>query len=205
MHSASQSIELVTFGRSLRFVNVPLKFLAHGLTNVFSHKNNKTVRETLAHRRYKSLSTPVPNQYSCDLEKPLGAFLAALKARGDLTYRRFLNPHGDKTYCYFRLGDGENNTKKGLYLYACGDEIVYVGRSYDPFVKRVDQGYGKIHPKNCFIDGQSTNCHLNALIEEQHENISFYVCVMADNAVIETTERALIQERKPRWNVALTR
>lgn len=187
------------------FVNVPLIFLAHGIFDVFAKKNNKTVRETLAHRRYKSLSMPVSTQYPGDLDKPLGLFLAELKAGGDLAYRRFLNPHGDKTYCHFRLADGQHNTKKGLYLYLCDGEIVYVGRSYDPFVKRVDQGYGKIHPKNCFIDGQSTNCHLNALVEEQHGNISFYVCAMTDNGAIETTERILIQERKPRWNVALTR
>jgi hypothetical protein len=32
--------------------------------------------------------------------------------------------------------------------------------------KRISQGYGKISPKNCYLDGLATNCHLNALITE---------------------------------------
>ncbi len=205
LHSVSDTDGLTLSGHSMLFVNAPLIFVAHRLSDVFAKQNNKTLRETLAHRRYSALSQSVAYQYPDDLDKPIGLFLAELKAIGDSTYRRFLNPHGDKTYCHFRLADGENNGKKGLYLYLCNQEIVYIGRSYDPFSKRVDQGYGKIHPKNCFLDGQSTNCHLNSLIEEQHLSVSFYVCPMAENGVIETTERALIQERKPRWNIALTR
>lgn len=198
-------IELNVSGHSMIFVNVPLVFIAHGLTDLFAKKNNKTLRETLTHRRYKFLSDNISSQYASALDMSLGLFLAELKSKDDQTYRRFLNPHGDKTYCQFRLAAGQINTMRGIYLYLCDREVAYIGRSFDPFRKRVDQGYGKIHPKNCFIDGQSTNCHLNSLIEEHHQRISFYVCPMTDDSIIEATERALIQERKPRWNIALTR
>ena len=201
----TEFIDLVASGRSLRFNVVPLVFLARGIQDVFAKKNNKSLRDTLAHRRYKSLSKTVWPQCTAALDKPLGLFLAELKTQGDNTYRRFLNPHGDKTYCHFRLANGPYSALKGLYLYTCSGEIVYIGRSFDPFAKRVDQGYGKIHPKNCFIDGQSTNCHHNALIAEQHGNVAFYVCPMTDDRLIETTERVLIQQRKPKWNVALAR
>lgn len=202
---ATEFIDAVASGQRLRFNPVPLVFLAHGMRDIFANKNNKSLRDTLAHRRYQSLSKSVLSQYPSALDKPLGLFVAELKAQGDATYRRFLNPHGDKTYCQFRLADGPYTALKGLYLYACDGEIVYIGRSYDPFAKRVDQGYGKIHPKNCFIDGQSTNCHLNALIAEQHESVAFYICPMTDDRLIDAMERVLIQQRKPKWNVALAR
>lgn len=204
MQTTTEFIDIVMSGQCLRFNAVPLVFLGHGMCDVFAKKNNKSVRDTLAHRRYQSLAKSMLLQYPSALDKPLGHFLAELKAQGDGTYRRFLNRHGDKAYCRFRLAHSSYAALKGLYLYACDGEIVYIGRSYDPFSKRVDQGYGKIHPKNCFIDGQSTNCHLNALIAEQHERIAFYVCPLTDDRLIDAMERVLIQQRKPKWNIALT-
>lgn len=200
-----KSIEVTVIGRRLCFVNVPLTFIAHGLTDVFANKNNKSVQETLAHPRYKSLLETISRQYPAAMDKPLGVFLAGLKSGGDVLNRRFLNAHGDKTYCQFRMGEDPAKRQKGLYLYALRDEIVYFGRSHDPFGKRVDQGYGKIHPKNCFVDGQSTNCHLNALIEAQAEDVALFVCTMTDNSEIDSFERALIQEWRPPWNVALAK
>ena len=155
MQATKNTIELDESGIKLSFNLVPLEFIAHGLSDVFANKNNKSLKETLSHRRYQSLSKQIIAEYSQELDKPLGAFLAELKARGDSNYRLFLNPNGDKTYCHFKLTRGPHAALKGLYLYACYGETVYIGRSYDPFIKRVDQGYGKIHPKNCFIDGQS--------------------------------------------------
>ncbi|MBK9596236.1 MAG: hypothetical protein IPO57_13075 [Rhodocyclales bacterium] len=205
LQTTTQFIDVEESGQSLRFRLVHLVFLAHGIRDVFANKNNKSLRETLAHRRYQSLSKSVLSQYPSSLDKPLGCFLAELKTKGDVTYRRFLNPHGDKAYCHFQLSHNPYAALKGLYLFTCLGKIAYVGRSYDPFAKRVDQGYGIIHPKNCFIDGQSTNCHLNSLIAEQHENIRFYVFPLTDDHRIEVTERKLIQQLRPEWNVALAR
>jgi hypothetical protein len=103
------------------------------------------------------------------------------------------------------MANPDHKSRKGLYLYRFGPDVIYIGRSFDPFGKRVDQGYGKIHPKNCFIDGQSTNCHLNGLIQCNHAAIFFHVCPLEDNVLIERAERALIQTLKPAWNTALTR
>jgi len=205
MHPSPSPIEVTVAGRQLLFSPVLLTFIAHGISDVFTKKNNKSLKETLAHPRYKSLLDHVVRQHSDAMDLPLGNFLAELKIRGDNLYRKFLNPHGDKTYCQFRMSEGPEKRQKGLYLYVLNDEIVYIGRSFDPFSKRIDQGYGKIHPKNCFIDGQSTNCHLNSLISTQSENVNFFVCSLQDDSEIESVERALIQIRKPLWNIALPR
>ena len=203
MSQSFDSIEVNVGGDKLLFTNVSFVFLKHGLCDVFRHKNNKTLRETLGHRRYKSVSQAVASNYQTDLDKPLGLFLSALKAQGNETYLRFLNPHGDKRYCQFRMADVPVKRLKGLYLYTCDGEIMYIGRSFDSFGKRINQGYGKIHPKNCFIDGQSTNCHLNALIADSTKAVALFLHPMTDNTEIESTERFLITELKPPWNIAL--
>jgi hypothetical protein len=57
-----------------------------------------------------------------------------------------------------------------------GDELKYIGRGKDSMKKRVNCGHGKIHPKNCYLDGQSTNCDLNALIAPVREDVSLWLC-----------------------------
>ena len=168
-------------------------------------KNNKTLRDTVEHRRYGGLARMVREQYATSLDLPLGTFLATLKAQGNPFYRRFLNPYGDGLFCHFRMANKVHKKLKGLYLYNCGPELAYIGRSFDPFSKRVDQGYGKIHPKNCFIDGQSTNCHLNGLIQSNRSIVSFAVCPLIEDSLIEIAERDLIQTLRPPWNIALAR
>jgi hypothetical protein len=93
--------------------------------------------------------------------------------------------------------------KRGLYLYSAAAELRYIGRCRDTFKKRINQGHGKIHPKNCYIDGQATNCHLNALITEQREGVRLWVYPMEDNSLIEEIERELIEYHSPLWNIAL--
>ena len=188
---------------TLKFQEVPISFIARGLGNLFTKKNNKSVRETLGHHRYGSLAALVQTRYPASIDIPLGQFLNDLKANGDPVYRRFLNPHGDNQYCHFKMGMTPYSNERGLYCYSLESEIVYVGRSLDPFKKRIDQGYGKIHPKNCYIDGQSTNCHLNSLIEANSEKVRLWVCPIHQTELISDLERDVIGRLKPKWNVAL--
>lgn len=205
MESNTTIVDLHAGGRRLQFTRVRLNFVAHGLANVFAEKNNKTLSETLTRPRYASLREGATHRYPREQGAPLGRFLLGLKMHGDPFYREFLNPYGDSVYCQFRMAECEEKLLKGLYLYTVGNEIAYIGRSFDPFAKRVDQGYGKIHPKNCYIDGQSTNCHLNSLIEVHHDGVGFFVCPLDEDGDIAAIERTLIQQRRPPWNVALTR
>ncbi len=190
-------------GRRLEFQRVSLTFLDHGMTDVFGQKNNKTVEETLAQKRYAKLADVIARQSPSSMGEPLGDFLLKLKRSGNSTYKRFLNPYGDGVYCRFRMERGPFSSKKGLYCYCIAGRLVYVGRSIDPFEKRINQGYGTIHPKNCFLDGQSPNCRLNALIAENVSAVSFFVCPLNDDAEIDRLERRLIQMLRPHWNIAL--
>lgn len=196
-------MNLLWKNQSLRFEPVGLRFEPGQFENVFAHKNNKTVAETLVHHRYRRLVDEVKQVYGQYLDWKLGEFLLHLKAQKDDFYLRFLNKYGDQKYSRFYIEDESYWPKKGLYSYAVKGELRYIGRCRDSFKKRINQGYGKIHPKNCYLDGQATNCHLNALLTDQADRVTFWTYPLEDNRLIETVERELIGHYNPLWNIAL--
>ncbi len=130
------------------FDSVALRFEAGTYGNVFAKKNNKTLAETLKHHRYKKLQEEVRRDYDQFLSWPIGDFLIYLKSKRDQFYLKFLNKYGDATYSRFVVNDERYLEKKGVYLYTLGTAIRYIGRCKDSLLKRINQGYGKIHPKN---------------------------------------------------------
>lgn len=101
----------------------------------------------------------------------------------------------------FLIPDPAFLDQKGVYAYRAGEEIKYFGRCRDSMRKRINQGYGKIHPKNCYIDGQATNCHLNAEVTAHSGEISLWLHPMNDDEQIMTVERQLIRTHRPPWNI----
>ena len=192
---------LALSGKSYGFVHVPLKFENDRRENVFAKKNNKTLRETLNHHRYRALSEKCVADYRHHLDSPLGDVLALLKSTGDSFYMRFLNRYGDLTYSTFSIADPSALDARGVYAYYANDVLKYIGRCKDSMGKRVNQGYGKIYPKNCFRDGQATNCHLNARITAEGSQITLWLCKLANTGDIETLERRLIRQYTPPWNI----
>jgi hypothetical protein len=199
------SIDMSLNSKYYKFDNVALEFLEIQIQDVFIQKKNKTLKQTIEHKRYKKLHEEARENHDAQLDIPIGEFLYHLKTKSNSFYRKFLNTYGDLTYCTFRITQEDRLTQKGLYIYTVDNKIKYIGRCKDSFKKRINQGYGKIHPKNCYKDGQSTNCHLNALISENIRSVAFYVLPLTDNKEIETTERELIQAYEPTWNIALNR
>ena len=183
------------------FVLVPLAFGGDRHEHVFAKKNNKTLRETLSHHRYRSVSAECHANYHSYLDSPLGEFLLQLKVSNDLFYKEFLNPYGDLAYSTFSISDPSHFNERGVYAHYSLDDLKYIGRCKDSMRKRVNQGYGKIHPKNCFRDGQATNCHLNALITLSTADVTLWLCRMDDQRDIEALERGLIQAFQPPWNI----
>jgi len=196
-------MELDTNQKKYYFQEVQLYFSDETFKNVFGSKNNKTLEETVLSEKYRKFKQDIENEYSEYMDMKLGLFLLMLKQKNDPYYLKFLNKNGDLRYSHFYIKDETVKKKKGIYLYTQKDEIKYIGRSKDPFGKRINQGYGKIHPKNCYIDGQSTNCHLNYLVSENKENIRFYVCLLLDDTEIVELEAELIMTYKPEWNISL--
>lgn len=187
--------------RELLFEPVKLYFKGNYYENVFADKNNKTLYDTLKHHKYAKLYSQVEMQYSEYLPWELGKYLLKLKLNGDKFYLKFLNKYGDLRYSQFYINDEHYLNKKGLYIFANAQKIQYIGRCRDSFQKRINQGYGKIHPKNCYLDGQATNCHLNWLITENKENIKLFIHTMDEDDDIERAEEVLIKCYRPPWNL----
>jgi len=196
------SIKITALGE-IYFSKTELKFEYFNKNNNFAYLDNKTVSQTLENNRYSKFTEIIQEKYSKYCDTNIGDFLMLLKSNNDNFYKNLLNPYGDYEYCKFSIGDTKVMGKKGLYIYKLGSEVVYIGRCKDSFKKRINQGYGVIHPKNCYIDGQSTNCHINSLINKTGDSIELFLAFFTNDFEIEEYERKLIQEHKHKWNLAL--
>ena len=181
-------------------LEVPLDFENQIYTNVFQ-KKNKSLQETLQSSRYQKFEAYTKENYSTSLSMMLGDFLYELKLNNDIFYKEFLNKYGDLDYSRFMLSDSSQYNLKGVYFYYIDDELKYIGRCRDSMHKRVNSGYGNISPKNCYIDGQSTNCKVNALVTQKRESVKLKIYPMNDIKEIEELESQLIDELMPEWNV----
>lgn len=193
-------MEIKINDRKLEFKIIPLTFEKKNYENVFFDKNNKTLKQTFEHEKYSRLKTLLSDKYRNHLYSKLGDFLKHLKLTNDNNYLCFLNKYGDNKFCEFKIKDNLND--KGIYFYSINNEIKYIGRCTDNFKKRINQGYGKIHPKNCFIDGQATNCHLNALINLA-VNLEFGIYIMSEKTKdeIKEMEKLILTCNRYEWNI----
>ncbi len=197
-------MELLLGDRDAGFQPVQLDFLDYDIIDVFRRYQQHTVAELIEKPKYQGLADRVHAEYTPYLSWSVGEFLYALKRMEDSFYQSWLNPHGDAVYCTFKLADGEWLALRGLYAYAVDGHLTYIGRCRDSFGQRVNAGYGTIAPKNCYRDGQSTNCHLNALVNQHHQSVRFYVYPMENEDEIVAAESELIARFQPPWNVQLS-
>jgi len=153
--------------------------MERNIVDLFAEKNNNTLVETLSGKRHAKLSEEAQCRYPGSLDDKLGRFLHRLKMGNDGFHLRFLNEDEDSTFCDFSIERTSLGSRKGLYCFVVGVVVKYVGRSHDPFKKRFNQEYGHISPQSCYLDGQSTNCHINALIAKNHAVVSLFVCPIA--------------------------
>jgi hypothetical protein len=75
-------------GRRLEFQRVTLTFLGHGTTDALGLRSNKTVEQTLVHKRYVKLVGEVMLQFSGSMREPLGEFLLILSLSDDREIER---------------------------------------------------------------------------------------------------------------------
>lgn len=151
-------------------IELEINFISFNQINLFSKLLNKTLEETIIKPKYKKFEKEIRSKYRDYLEMPIGSFVLILKQNSDMFYVNFLNKNGDKSYCNSSLGNNDVIRKKGIYFYKLSGVIVYIGRYRDTFRNRFNNGYGSICAKNCYIDGQSTNCHINSKINDVYEH-----------------------------------
>jgi len=108
-----------------------------------------------------------------------------------------LNRYGAGPFCKFAIP--RTYHQSGVYLIMAGHDLKYVGETAD-LSKRFNAGYGNISPKNCFKNGQETNCRLNNLIYAATiggEALTLWFHPTPDYKAVESTLRSKL--RAP-WN-----
>ncbi len=112
-----------------------------------------------------------------------------------------LNAYGNLTFCNFKIPKHSN--KSGVYslFETDNDSPLYIGQAIN-FDKRWGRtNYAHISPRNCYVGGQSTNCHINHYIykkikEGAHLKLYFY-----ETPYYKRIEDELIRKYKPELNV----
>ncbi len=108
-----------------------------------------------------------------------------------------LNKNGEGSFCKFKLAI---EPISGVYLWVADNQIIYIGEASN-LSKRFNMGYGNISPKNCFKNGQSTNCKMNKIVKEYYEKnilIEIYAYYTKEYKKI---EKELIIKYSPKFNV----
>ncbi|XMB85490.1 hypothetical protein RJG79_08670 [Mycoplasmatota bacterium WC44] len=114
-----------------------------------------------------------------------------------------LNQYGKELFSKFKIQVDNLTRSKGLYAFFKNDELIYIGRTHDSFANRVNTGYGNISPKNCYVDGQRTNCKMNSYINSAlnlGNTIDFYVLKIDETETINELEIYYISELNPPLN-----
>jgi len=181
-------------------IKVELNFENKNIENIFSNKQNKTLKETLKNNKYKNLFDHCNTNYNKYLDYKLGVFLNDLKVNKDEYYKKFLNEYGDNKFCKFKIK--ENLNKKGIYFFVENNQVMYLGRCLNNFQNRINNGYGNISPKNCYKDGQATNCNINSKINKI-QKIEFYIYEMNNktSSEINQLENYLLKQYYLPWNI----
>lgn len=112
--------------------------------------------------------------------------LREMKNNGNDDYKLFLNKHGWKDFCKFKVeAPDEVMKKKGIYCYFVDGDVRYIGSTTTSFRQRFySAGYANINARACLKNGQSTNCHINSKVNELSSGkglsarvkVGFYVC-----------------------------
>lgn len=111
-----------------------------------------------------------------------------------------LNRHGQGPFCRFeipKLTDGP-----GVYAITVDDTVVYIGECQNFRERYGPRGYGVIHPRNCFVGGQSTNCKVNTrVLEATLRNVIPDLWFMSESdRSRKLVEADLVSKFQPQWN-----
>lgn len=120
-----------------------------------------------------------------------------------------LNKWGSGPFCYFRLESPRSWEHLGVYaIVDRNGKVLYVGKCTgrtSTLAKRFNSGYGIISPKNCYSDGQSTNCRVNHLVLEATlagDALSLVFHQTRTGKEASSVEASLISDiGKPPWNI----
>lgn len=108
------------------------------------------------------------------------------------------NRYGLGPFCRFQLEGAA--TGSGVYAITVGDDLKYIGECENLSERFGPNGYGYIAARNCFSDGQATNCKVNSLIlasAKAGDSIGVWFHPTTRRMAVEAQ---LVDELRPPWN-----
>ena len=109
-----------------------------------------------------------------------------------------LNRHGEGPFCRFTVSGLP--PAPGLYAITVARKLVYVGIAIDLKRRWGSSDYARIQPRNCYRDGQSTNCKVNhAILVAAQDGLAIDLWIH-QAAKPRPLEERLIAELAPPWN-----
>lgn len=112
--------------------------------------------------------------------------------------RLSLHKYGEGAFCRFSIHPKWNNAP-GVYAFFINDDLAYIGQCVD-FAARINLGYGRISPRNCYTGGQSTNCKINKLVLNAVKEGFTVVIYFHNTSDYDEVESKLIAYLKPSYN-----
>jgi hypothetical protein len=109
-----------------------------------------------------------------------------------------LNRYGSGPFCTFSIGQSQK--APGVYALTSNEELVYIGKCQSLADRFGPRGYGAIHPKNCYVGGQPTNCKVNDLILQEALGDRVIKLWFHETTEPAPVERELIVRLRPHWN-----
>lgn len=111
-----------------------------------------------------------------------------------------LHRYGHGPFCRFQIP--RSFAGKGVYSLAVNRKVMYIGECQN-LSDRFNNGYGTIHPRNCYAGGQPTNCRINNLIFEECSKGSDVVLYFIESKNRKDLEKMLIAKYSPDWNLQM--
>lgn len=140
-------------------------------------------------------------RFVCDLKLKVGADGQVASLMPQRRYKNVknlpLNAYGGGPFCKFRVPGRFN--ERGVYALVVGGSVKYIGECVS-ISSRFNSGYGNISPRNCFKDGQETNCRINVLIRAeaiQGRKVELYFHGTSEHKQL---EKQLLETGSYEWN-----
>ncbi|MEJ6951889.1 hypothetical protein [Natronospora cellulosivora (SeqCode)] len=184
---------------SLSFHEQKLSFNKTNIENIFSERNESSLRGFLLYRKYSKFYINVQENYQEYMDLKLGDFLLECKERGDDFYLNFLNEYGDLAFSEFKIAEKNIINEKGLFICCHKKELKLVKACQDSFKKNINE-LGKVRTEDCFLDGKPEVCYINSLFNKYQDDLKFYVCVIKDKDLSNILEKKLLSKYLPEWN-----
>jgi len=114
-----------------------------------------------------------------------------------------LNPNGAGPFCRFTVKNLSQSS--GVYAVTVEGQLVYVGKGQNLAERWGPRGYSAIHPRNCYVGGQSTNCKVNhRILVAAHRNRTIELWIHETDQPT-AVESRLIRSLDPPWNSQVPR